>query len=227
VELHCRAAVAQDQPLAAIDHYLAAGAWTEAAQTIEAVAGQLFHQGLLDTLAGWIRDLPPAVRDAHSRLTWYLGNIALLKGPAEVSRPLLEQALQALDAAGDEAGQSGVLAQLATDALLQAEFARAEALIHRALAQPAARHTLVQLLMGRAWLALYQNRPPPAQPTWKRRWPSPPNPPSRWSGSCWPSTSSPTLPSCPAGWSASNAFVARRRRMPPGRNSPCSWQSRS
>src|SRR5690606_34101597 len=67
-ELHGRAAAAEPSPDRAIDHYLAAELWEEAASAIERIGRQLVHQGLLDTLQARIKALPAAVREAHPRL---------------------------------------------------------------------------------------------------------------------------------------------------------------
>ncbi|MDX1521834.1 MAG: hypothetical protein R3264_09420, partial [Anaerolineae bacterium] len=63
-DLHRRAAEAHSIPTRAIRHYLAAGLWAEAAQTIAEVGDQLLQQGLLTSLQGWIETLPAAVRRA-------------------------------------------------------------------------------------------------------------------------------------------------------------------
>ena len=153
-ELHRRAAEAQAAPDHAIGHYLAAEMWEQAAQAIEQVGEQLLHQGLLDTLIGWIRALPTPLREAHPDLAWLLGHCALLKGEFEVAQSLLERVLRDYEAAGDELRGGGALTYLALSALLQADFERASTLIQRALAHPLPPHSRVSLLMGRASLDL-------------------------------------------------------------------------
>ncbi len=155
-ELHRRAAEAQGTPVQAIGHYLAAEMWEPAAQAIEQVYEQLLQQGLLNTLTGWIHALPQEVRDAHRDLTWLLGDCALLKGEVNVAQSLLEQTLQALEADGDKMQESAVLTDMATNAFMAGDLERASTLAHRALAHPAPRSGLVQLLMVRGWTGYFQ-----------------------------------------------------------------------
>lgn len=121
-ELHCRAARAQAASELAIDHYLAAGMWEQAAQAIEQVGPNLLRQSLLDTLTGWIHALPAPVRDARPRLSYFLGICAWQKEEPEEARSLLEQALRGFEAVGDKEGQGEALVHLATCALLQADY---------------------------------------------------------------------------------------------------------
>ncbi len=153
-DLHRRAAQAQAVPDRAIGHYLAAEMWETAAQVIEQEGGRLLHQGLLDTLTTWIRALPNPVHDAHPRLLYLAGACAWRKDDWEAARPLLQRALRAFEDCGDEAGADEALADLATCALLQTDFGRADTLIRQALSRSIPLHSRVQLLMGRAWLKL-------------------------------------------------------------------------
>ena len=155
-DLHRRAAQAQTTPARAIGHYLAAEMWEPAAVAIQQVGGQLLRQGLLDTLTGWIRALPTPVQEAHPDLTWLLGSCALLRGEFETAQSHLERVLKACEVTGDEMTEGAALAELASGAFLQGDFSRAGELIARALAHPVPRFSLVQLLMGRAWLALFR-----------------------------------------------------------------------
>ena len=157
VELHRRAAQAHKNPVRAIGHYLAAGMWEEAVQAIEQASVQLFQRGLQDTLAGWVRALPPPVREAHPDLLSPLINRALFEGELEEAQSLQERLLQVYEATGDEEAQGLALAALALIALLQADLARAERLIHRALAYPLPPLHLAQLRMVRAWLGLLRS----------------------------------------------------------------------
>ncbi len=153
-DLHRRAAEAQTTPVPAISHYLAAEMWEEAVQAIAQVSVPLFQRGMMDTLAGWVRALPPPVREAYPGLLSELFNRALFKGELEEAQSLLERLLQVCEEAGDEEAQGPVLAGLALTAFLQADFERAERLIPRALAYPLPPPHLVQSQMVRAWLGL-------------------------------------------------------------------------
>ncbi|MFQ5858013.1 MAG: LuxR C-terminal-related transcriptional regulator [Anaerolineae bacterium] len=154
-DLHRRAAEAQrGTPSRAIRHYLAAEMWEEAAQTIEEVGGQLLQQGLVNALTGWIHALPAPAREARPRLAYLLGICAWQKGDLDTAQSLLEEARRGFEAAGDEAAQGEVLAEMASCAFLQADFERGAALSDGALARPLSPHTRLQSLMGRSSLAL-------------------------------------------------------------------------
>ncbi len=154
-ELHRRAAQTQADPLRAMRHYLAAQMWEAAAQTIEQVGWALLQQGLLDTLSGWILALPTPVRDAHPLLNRWLGACAFWKGEFQTAQVWLERTLAGFAAAGDEAGVGESLADLVSSAFLQADFARAGALVDRALAYPLPPRSKAQVLMARTWLRLF------------------------------------------------------------------------
>jgi LuxR family maltose regulon positive regulatory protein len=103
--LHRRAAETQADPSRAMRHYLAAEMWEEATQAIMQASMQLYQQGLVDTLAGWVRALPPPVREAHPGLLGELLSRALFKGELEEAQSLLERLMQVHEAAGDEEAQ--------------------------------------------------------------------------------------------------------------------------
>lgn len=149
-ELHLRAAQVEGDPSRSIRHYLAATKWDEAAEIIEQVGAETFNRGYLDTLSRWINALPATVRESRPRLLHYLSNIAFLKGAWEDVQTLLEGALQGFRAAGDEAGQGEVLADLATCAVGQGDIEEGCALYGQALEYPIPSHTRVQALLGRA-----------------------------------------------------------------------------
>ncbi|RME82334.1 MAG: hypothetical protein D6775_11200, partial [Caldilineae bacterium] len=157
-ELHHRAAQAQiaRSPHRAIGHYLAAEMWEEAAQAIERVGEELLWQGLLSTLVALIEGLPPAVREAHPRLTYFLGVCAWQQGKMEAARSLLKEALQGVEAAGDRAVYGEILSNLAACALLEMEVEEGSALIEQALTHPVSPSTRVQLLMEQAYLRFLQ-----------------------------------------------------------------------
>jgi LuxR family maltose regulon positive regulatory protein len=155
-DLHRRAAEQQrDNPSRAIRHYLAAEMWEQAVQSIEQVGWVLMQQGLLDTLAGWIHAVPIPIRDAHPHLNRVLGACAFWKGDFQTAQPLLERTVEGFQAIGDEAGVGESLADLASSAFLQSDFARAGALIERALAYPLSPRSRAQVLMSRTWLCVF------------------------------------------------------------------------
>jgi LuxR family maltose regulon positive regulatory protein len=149
-DLHLRAAQAESEPARAVGHYLAAARWPEAADLIEQIGAEIFARGYLDTLSRWINVLPAQVRESRPDLLHYLSHCALWKGSWSEVQPLLERALQGFEAAGNEAGQGEVLANLATVAAAQGDLERCGALFGQALAYPIPPHTRVQALLGGA-----------------------------------------------------------------------------
>ncbi len=149
-DLHLRAARAEGDPARAVAHYLAAASWREAAELIEQIGIEMLTHGYLDTLSRWINALPASVRESHPRLLHYLSNCAFWKGSWTEMQSLLERAFQGFKAAGDEAGQGEVLADLATCAVAQGDFEQSVVLLGQALAYPIPPHIRVQALLGRA-----------------------------------------------------------------------------
>jgi LuxR family maltose regulon positive regulatory protein len=149
-DLHLRAAQAESDPARAVAHYLAAARWQEAADLIEQVGAEMFNRGYLDTLSRWINALPASIRESRPHLLHYLSHCAFWKGAWLEVQLLLERALHGFEAAGDEAGQGEVLADLAICATGQSDLERSAALFGQALAYPIPPHTRVQALLGRA-----------------------------------------------------------------------------
>jgi LuxR family maltose regulon positive regulatory protein len=149
-DLHLRAAQAESEPARAVDHYQAAASWPEAADLIERIGAEMFTRGYLDTLSRWINALPASVREGRPRLLHYLSNCAFWKGAWPEVQGLLEHALRGFEAAGDQAGQGEVLANLAICASGQGHLELSGALFGQALAKPIPPHTRVQALLGRA-----------------------------------------------------------------------------
>jgi LuxR family maltose regulon positive regulatory protein len=153
-DLHRRAAKAQDLPERAITHYLAGQMWEEAAGAIEQVGERMVYQGLLDTLVGWIHDLPASAHSTHPRLTYLLGLCFATKGDIQAAQPLLERALRGFEAAGDGVGQGETLAHLVDCAFIQADFQRSSETNRRALEFPLPLRSRVQVLMERVSLGI-------------------------------------------------------------------------
>ena len=149
-DLHQRAAQVQNDPVRAISHYLAAGSWQAAAEIIERIGSEMFARGYQATLKRWINALPASIRENRPRLLHLLSNCAFWKGAWEEVEPLLQHALQGFKAAGDEAGQGEVLADLAVCAAFRANLERSSTLHGQALAYPIPLHTRIQSLLGRA-----------------------------------------------------------------------------
>ncbi|MBI4322581.1 MAG: AAA family ATPase [Chloroflexi bacterium] len=155
-ELHRRAAEAETVAARAIHHYLAAGLWEQAAVAVEHVGEELARDGLFHMLRGWIEALPASIRDARPRLSYFLGVCALQRGALAEASSYLECARSGFEAAGDEAGRGEALQELVGVASQQHDYQGQAELIRLALACPLSTHGRVQLLMARAWQAVYE-----------------------------------------------------------------------
>ena len=158
-ELHQRAADAQKStvPARAIAHYLSAELWDDAAQTIEQVSEEFVRQGLLKTLHGWIESLPTPIRNAHPRLLYVSGMLALQRGELNNALTLLESARRRFEANGDQANLAEVLLLMIDTVSRLHDYVRQEDLTEKALAIPLPVHGRVQLLMAQVWQSLYQS----------------------------------------------------------------------
>ena len=154
-ELHQRAAQASIDTFQAIPHFLAAKMWEQAAQIIERVSREMFQRGQMTLFAAWVRALPFEILQEHPQLVWLLGNCVLLQGDFRQAQELLSQAWIESTSRQDEDGQVAALANLATGALLEADFEHASQWIKQALTRPAPPYLVVQLLISRAWLFLF------------------------------------------------------------------------
>ncbi|MBI2908261.1 MAG: AAA family ATPase [Chloroflexi bacterium] len=155
-ELHRRAAEAETAPGRAIHHYLAAELWQEAADAVEQAGEQLVSDGLFNTLRGWIESMPASVRDDRPRLSYFLGVCALQRGALEEASFLLERARSGFETVGDVAGQGEALQELVGAVSQRHDYERRAELTRLALACPLPPHGRVQLLMARAWQAVYE-----------------------------------------------------------------------
>lgn len=87
----------------AVDLFLQAGNWTQAARLILQGAPALLSQGRFMTLLGWINELPEAMLQASGYLLYFSGACLMPVQPAE-SRKKLELAYEQFRIAGDRAG---------------------------------------------------------------------------------------------------------------------------
>jgi len=118
---------------AAIYHFLAAAAHLEAATVIEETGERMVRQGRLDTLAGWIGQLPPDVLEAHPALLTYLGDIARLHSRFDEALGWYAQAEAHWRAISDQVGAGRALQRQALVYLDTVRPARAEKLLKEAL----------------------------------------------------------------------------------------------
>lgn len=156
--LHGRAAEAETRPARAIAHALAGGHWEQAADRLEQDGERLLNDGLREALTGWIAALPEPTRVARPRLLWLQGAGALQRGELEAATELLERAREGFEAAGQPSGVGEALLELVGVASQAHDYPRQASLVQQALAYPLPTYGRIQLLMARAWQALYQGQ---------------------------------------------------------------------
>jgi LuxR family transcriptional regulator, maltose regulon positive regulatory protein len=117
----------------AIDSYIAAGAFADAARGIELLAQETFERGEWDRLQGWIDALPPATLDAHPRLLLYRGKLHAERGELIPAMALCQRSEEAFAQRGDEVGAVRALAQQAVLDRFRGHLTEAIALCRRAL----------------------------------------------------------------------------------------------
>lgn len=151
-------ALCREAPLRAIGHFLSAEQWEATAQIIEqpAVSEDLVRHGLLHTLRGWIEALPEATCAAHPRLLYLQGLCAIYIGAPDRALVFLEQARQALEWAGDAAGQGEVLLEMVNATNQLHDYPRQAVLTEQAMRFPLPPYGQVQLLVARAWQMIYE-----------------------------------------------------------------------
>jgi ATP/maltotriose-dependent transcriptional regulator MalT/DNA-binding SARP family transcriptional activator len=136
-EGHRRAAAfyqAQGAAEEALYHWLAAGAWDEAAAACEVAGEPALRAGRLEAAAGWIDALPADILAEHPRLQALLGDISRLRSRFDDALAWYSQAERAARARGDAAGVSRALHGQASVYLDTVRPTQAESLLQTALA---------------------------------------------------------------------------------------------
>jgi ATP/maltotriose-dependent transcriptional regulator MalT/two-component SAPR family response regulator len=117
----------------ALHHFLAAGAFVQAAELLVNLGRAMVRAGRLSALAGWIGALPPEVLEAHPTLMVYLGDIARLHSYFEEALGWYQQAEEGSRAAGDVRGVGQALRGQARVYLDTVDASKAEHLLQEAL----------------------------------------------------------------------------------------------
>ncbi|MBS1251509.1 MAG: HTH-type transcriptional regulator MalT [Anaerolineales bacterium] len=111
-ELHLQAAqlfTHQSEPTSAIQHYLEAEAFDEAAEVIEPVAEETFNTGRWATLARWIDALPPAFLQQRPRLMIHRAKVYIQTGQLPDAVRQLDLACETAHAHGNAENQATAL----------------------------------------------------------------------------------------------------------------------
>jgi LuxR family maltose regulon positive regulatory protein len=140
-----------------VHHYLAAEAWSEAAETIDRSGPQLLQQGLIDRVQKWITALPASLLKERPWLNYLLGLCHNNRGDFVIAQSRLQLALHQCEARGEQNGQSAFLAELAQAEVGQHDFQAATARLDVLLSRSLTPFQQVRGHVNRAWLALYQN----------------------------------------------------------------------
>ncbi|MGB8648699.1 MAG: tetratricopeptide repeat protein [Anaerolineae bacterium] len=117
----------------ALYHLLQAEAFEEAATLIQEIGENVVREGRLDTLAGWVDTLPPAVVAAHPQVMFLLGHLARLRSRFDDALGWYAQAERVWRVTHDVTGIARALRGQALVYLDTVRPARAEALLQEAL----------------------------------------------------------------------------------------------
>lgn len=88
----------------AIEHYLVAEAWEEAAQAMQVTVDTVWERGQWATLARWIDTLPPALLAKRPLLAYFRGKVYGEIGAFDKAMDLLERARTGFAQQGDQIG---------------------------------------------------------------------------------------------------------------------------
>ncbi|MHB0859104.1 MAG: tetratricopeptide repeat protein [Anaerolineae bacterium] len=130
----------------AVESYLSARAYDQAADAIEVVAQDTFDSGRRESLRDWIDALPTAEMGRHPRLLLFRGKIYAETGDMNHAAAVLAQAHEAYLARDDSLGAARALVQSAVVQRLRGRLAEAISTCENALAIAADRDPLVAIL---------------------------------------------------------------------------------
>lgn len=133
----------------AIDGYIAARAYGEAADAIEIVAQETFDAGNWDALRTWIDALPEEILAAHPRLLVFRARLHVETGAFGEASPLLERAYDVYRERREPLGAARALIQTATVQRLRGRLRDAIHTSHEALGMVADRDALAAILAHR------------------------------------------------------------------------------
>ncbi|MHB1294288.1 MAG: tetratricopeptide repeat protein [Anaerolineae bacterium] len=130
----------------AVESYLSARVYDQAADTIEVVAPDIFDSGRREVLRGWIDALPAAELAQHPRLLLFRGKIYTESGEMNQATALLARAHESYLTLGDRLGAARALVQSAVVQRLRGRLSEAISICQAALEMAAGRDPLVAIL---------------------------------------------------------------------------------
>jgi len=95
----------------AIEYYLSAASWEDAARAMQAAARETFDRGQWTTLARWIDALPPAVLSSYPQLLYHRGQICIDTGDFNGAMLAFDRARIEFAHRGDQTGVARTLAE--------------------------------------------------------------------------------------------------------------------
>ena len=117
----------------AIDSYLHAQAFEQAAETMRIVAQEMFDAGKWDELADWVDALPPSVSADYPLLLLYRGKVHLERSEFPPALSMLDQAYELFHSRGDDMSAARTLVQRAVVQRLRGALPEAIATCRQAL----------------------------------------------------------------------------------------------
>ncbi len=133
----------------AVEGYVQAHAYPQAAEALSIIAPDSFGAGQWDQLKAWIDALPPAVLAEHPALMIFRAKVHTEAGELPQSAALLEQCRQAFLARGDAIGASHALTQVAVVHRYRGRLREAISTSREALALAGERDALTQVQASR------------------------------------------------------------------------------
>lgn len=155
INVHQRAALAENEPSQVIYHLIASENWVEAALKIEENGEEFIQNGYQSIVSGWIQGLPENFINRRYRLMYILGLSSLLSGDLTQANTRLLSALQLLEGENDPITRGQVLVRLASLAFIGADFNQCTQLINQAEPYIQGLDEQIDFLMLRASLALF------------------------------------------------------------------------
>ncbi len=153
-ELHRRAAEALPPSGEALQHYLAAGLWREAAEMMGQVGEMWMERGMRETLRRALARFPKELWAEFPELPYFAARIHYARGEMEQVEVEARRALERFTRLGDKDGEGKALLLLADCALIAARPRQSRHWLARALLRPLSVHRQTQALLERVWWEL-------------------------------------------------------------------------
>ncbi|MDD4081085.1 MAG: response regulator transcription factor [Eubacteriales bacterium] len=155
-ELHQRAALVQSTPNRAISHFIAAGLWEQAANTMAEEGTALLYKGMAETVRQWYGSLPEHVRNSQTSLQILVARCEIHRGEYAAAEILLKQARETFVKLGDRKGEGDALTSLITICHNNNDRQSAAKYVERAQELPLNPMGQVATRLAKAWLCMFE-----------------------------------------------------------------------